>query len=117
CNNRPFKQSFKCTDQKNNSMKISRLTTCALLCTHMVFHAQDVTKSVIKRTYTTQSIKDMAPPIVDGVLEESTWAQASWEGGFIEQRPDENTAPDHQTQFKILYDKNSLYVGIRCYDS
>ncbi|GGW28792.1 hypothetical protein GCM10007383_12750 [Arenibacter certesii] len=59
----------------------------------------------------------MLPPYVDGNLEEDTWSLVPWEGGFVEQRPDENTEPDHQTKFKILYDKHFLYVGIRCYDS
>src|SRR5690606_24693871 len=98
-------------------MKISCLTICALLFAQMVIYAQDTTKSLIKRTYTTRSIEDMPPPVVDGILEEDTWSLVPWEGDFIEQRPDENTAPDHQTKFKILYDRNFLYVAIRCYDS
>lgn len=98
-------------------MKISCLTICVLLFAQVVLYAQDSTKSIEKKAYTTQFLKDLPPPEIDGILEEDTWSLVPWEGNFIEQRPDENTAPDQQTKFKILYDKNFLYVGIRCYDS
>ncbi|MDX1363543.1 MAG: DUF5916 domain-containing protein [Arenibacter latericius] len=95
----------------------SYLALCVLLFTQVICYAQDSTKTPIKKTYTTQAIRDMLPPEVDGNLDEDVWTLVPWEGGFVEQRPDENTKPDHQTKFKILYDNNFLYVGIRCYDS
>ncbi|WP_086477476.1 DUF5916 domain-containing protein [Arenibacter amylolyticus] len=93
------------------------LTSLTVLLTQVICYAQDTKEILPKKTYTTQFIQDMPPPDIDGSLEESTWSLVPWEGNFVEQRPNENTAPDHQTQFKILYDKNFLYVGIRCYDS
>ncbi|WP_316929552.1 carbohydrate binding family 9 domain-containing protein [Arenibacter latericius] len=99
-------------------MRTSYLALCVLLFTQVICYAQDSTKkNPIKKIYTTQAIRDMLPPEVDGNLDEDVWTLVPWEGGFVEQRPDENTEPDHQTKFKIIYDNNFLYVGIRCYDS
>ncbi len=71
----------------------------------------------VRKTYTTAPLLSDQPVSIDGVLNEAAWDRVGWGGGFIEQRPDENTPPDHQTQFKILYDAKNLYVGIRCFDS
>ena len=79
--------------------------------------AQDSTSTVIKKVYTTTSLANAEPPTIDGLITEESWDLVSWEGGFIEQRPDENTAPEHQSAFKILYDKKFLYVAVRCYDN
>lgn len=76
------------------------------------------TDEVIERkVYTTAPLLPGRSVSIDGSLDEAAWEQVSWAGGFIEQRPDENTSPEHQTQFKILYDSRHLYVGIRCFDS
>ncbi|MDX1326794.1 MAG: DUF5916 domain-containing protein [Arenibacter sp.] len=89
----------------------------AVFLTQALCHSQDAKDILSKKTYITQSIEDLPAPIIDGKLTDDSWSLVPWEGNFIEQRPNENTAPDHQTKFKILYDKNFLYVGIRSYDS
>jgi hypothetical protein len=55
-------------------------------------------------------------PVIDGLLDDPAWTLVEWAGDFIEQRPDENTQPDFQTRFKIIYDQKSLYLGVRCFD-
>tara|TARA_R110002051_G_scaffold117009_4_gene190636 strand:+ start:6756 stop:9407 length:2652 start_codon:yes stop_codon:yes gene_type:complete len=78
--------------------------------------AQDSTSIVPKKIYTTKPLLNETPPIIDGLLDEASWELVDWGNDFIEQRPDENTPPNFQTKFKILYDTNFLYVGIRCLD-
>ena len=80
-------------------------------------YGQDSIQGIPKRIYVTRALGDVAPPVVDGDIEEASWELVPWEGDFVEQRPDENTAPDHQTRFKVLYDARFLYVGIRCVDA
>ncbi|MBC2838737.1 DUF5916 domain-containing protein [Robiginitalea sp. SC105] len=75
------------------------------------------TEEVPKRSYTTTGIPPADAPVVDGVLDEAVWERVSWDGDFIEQRPDENTPPAQQTRFKILYDAKNLYVAIRAFDT
>src|SRR5690606_14033406 len=83
----------------------------------VVVVAQDDTAIVTKRDYTTSSLDGQEPPEIDGLLNDSAWNIVHWTGDFIEQRPDENTSPKYQTKFKIIYDRESLYAGIRCYDA
>lgn len=99
-------------------MKINWITVCALsLFAQTVFFAQDSTDVVQKRTYTTQFLNTIPSPEIDGLLDDPGWDIVEWQGNFIERRPDENTQPDQDTKFKIVYDEKFLYVGIRAYDS
>ena len=78
--------------------------------------AQDTTEVVVKKTYTTHDLGELAAPTINGVLEDEAWSLVEWAGDYIEWQPDENTPPSHQTKFKILYDSKNLYIGVRCYD-
>jgi len=78
---------------------------------------QDSTATLPKRSYNTRLLQGVEAPLIDGVPDEAAWNIVDWEGDFIEQRPDENTPPAHQTRFKIIYDQKNLYVAIRCEDS
>lgn len=80
----------------------------AVLLVQITLNAQDSTQTIVKKIYTTQFLKEVVPPEIDGVLDDNCWDIAEWAGDFIEQRPDENTAPDHQTKFKIIYDRKFL---------
>lgn len=68
-----------------------------------------------KKNYTTQRLEGAAP-VIDGILDDPAWEQGTWEGGFTQYEPYENAAPSFETDFKILYDDNNLYVAIRAYD-
>ncbi len=79
--------------------------------------AQESQIEVPKRTYITNTVNDNMPLTIDGVLDDKSWDAAVWASDFIENDPDENTAPTYQTKFKILYDSKFLYVGIRSLDN
>jgi hypothetical protein len=57
------------------------------------------------------------PPVIDGKIDELAWDKAAWEGGFLQRTPYEGREPSEKTAFKILYDDNFIYVGIRAFDS
>ncbi len=78
--------------------------------------AQDSTKVVTKRIYTTKPLNGAEVPTIDGLIDESGWDLVEWTGDFTENEPDENTPPTFKTKFKILYDQKYLYVAYRCYD-
>ncbi len=82
----------------------------------MSWLALDSTADVPKRVYTTKFLGENKPPIVDGLLDDASWNIVEWTGDYIENQPDENTLPSYQTKFKIVYDKNFLYIGVRCFD-
>lgn len=68
-----------------------------------------------KRKYFTKRIKKA--PIIDGKLDDVVWNQVEWGNHFTERDPDPDTPPSQQTKFKILYDEEYLYIGVRAYDS
>ncbi len=79
--------------------------------------AQDSTKTVTKRIYTTKPLNGSEAPTIDGLIDDSSWDLVDWTGDFIENEPDENTPPTEKTKFKIIYDQKYLYVAYRCYDT
>jgi hypothetical protein len=57
------------------------------------------------------------PIVIDGRLDDAAWATAEPTGAFVQSCPQPGvTAPD-QTQVRILYDDDALYVGIRLFDA
>ena len=78
--------------------------------------AQNQKQDIVKRTYTASKIEG-APPVIDGLANDSAWNKVPWEDNFIQRDPYENTKPSQKTAFKILYDDNNIYALIRAYDS
>ena len=104
-------------NQKTNQVKQACLFLSFFLFS-FILKAQDSTQvEVPKKIYMTQSLGEEAHPVIDGILDDAAWNLVEWGSDFIEQRPDENTPPSHQTKFKIVYGQKSLYIGVRCYDS
>ncbi|ADV49081.1 hypothetical protein Celal_1780 [Cellulophaga algicola DSM 14237] len=98
-------------------MRATILSIILIVFAHLQTKAQDSTSVVPKRVYTTKALADDHTLTIDGVIDEVAWNTVTWDSEFIEQQPDENTAPNHQTKFKIVYDKNYIYVAIRCLDN
>ncbi len=55
-------------------------------------------------------------PKIDGKLNDACWDNGIWSGGFMQQVPEQGKSPSQETEIKILYDDNNLYVGFKCYD-
>ncbi len=69
-----------------------------------------------KRVYSTRRLEGVAPRI-DGLINEPVWDQVAWATDFVQREPFENSPPSQQTEFKILYDDNNLYVAVRALDN
>ncbi|WP_373519126.1 DUF5916 domain-containing protein [Pricia sp.] len=102
-------------------MKVFSFAFCTCLLVQLIGSAQDSTTTktttLPKKQYTTKFLNQTESPQIDGIIDDIGWNLVDWESGFTEQRPDENTPPDHQTKFKIVYDEKFLYVAIRALDS
>lgn len=72
--------------------------------------------ALTRKVYTTQLISNEKAPTIDGKLDDDIWNLVDWGTDFVENEPDENTAPSQTTRFKILYDEKYLYVGLRAFD-
>ena len=80
---------------------------------------KDSTRIVVnrsKREYHTDALRQSLPKI-DGNLDDVCWLKdGEWTGNFIQERPIEGGLPSQNTEFKIIYDQEFIYVAIRAYD-
>lgn len=53
---------------------------------------------------------------IDGVLDEPDWARASPASGFLQVEPDQGSAATRDTEVRLLFDAEHLYVGAVCRD-
>ena len=57
------------------------------------------------------------PPVINGKLNDEAWTHQKWGGHFFQYQPYNGAKPSQKTVFKVLYDNNNIYVGIRCWDN
>ncbi|HSM06704.1 MAG TPA: DUF5916 domain-containing protein [Longimicrobiales bacterium] len=58
-----------------------------------------------------------APPVVDGVLGDPVWSDAAAARGFRQREPSEGEPASDDTEIRILFDEDHLYVGILARDA
>jgi Domain of unknown function (DUF5916)/Carbohydrate family 9 binding domain-like len=58
-----------------------------------------------------------APITVDGSLEEEVWRVAEPADGFVQAEPHEGEPASEQTEVRIAFDADALYVGVVCHDT
>jgi Domain of unknown function (DUF5916)/Carbohydrate family 9 binding domain-like len=56
------------------------------------------------------------PITLDGVLDEAAWVSAEPATDFVQAEPHEGQAATERTTVRLLFDRDALYVGIRCDD-
>jgi hypothetical protein len=54
---------------------------------------------------------------IDGALDEQAWERAVVLDGFLQVDPDEGAPPTEATEIRVFYDRDVLYIGVRCFDS
>ncbi|MBT8185821.1 MAG: carbohydrate binding family 9 domain-containing protein, partial [Eudoraea sp.] len=94
------------------------LFLCCVVCLMRIstLAAQDSTTVIPKKIYTTKPLGSQKAPVIDGLLNDTSWDLVAWAADYVEFQPDENTPPAFQTKFKIVYDDKNLYVAFRCFD-
>jgi len=65
--------------------------------------------------YTTQRISNA--PKIDGIINDNCWNDGHWEGNFTQREPHDGEKPSQNTEFKLLYDDNYIYVAIKSFDN
>jgi Domain of unknown function (DUF5916)/Carbohydrate family 9 binding domain-like len=61
--------------------------------------------------------RTVAPIVIDGRLDDEPWRTASAVTGFLQKDPDEGQPATEQTELRILYDDEAIYIGARLFDS
>lgn len=59
----------------------------------------------------------LAPPVIDGRLDDVTWRDAARSDALRQLAPLEDAPPTERTEFWVTYDSDFLYVGVRAHDS
>ncbi len=54
--------------------------------------------------------------LLDGALEEGDWREAPVAKDFIQSEPREGEPATFDTEVRVLYDDQNLYIGVRAYD-
>jgi hypothetical protein len=53
---------------------------------------------------------------IDGRLDEACWQNAQRRSGFWQRHPHPGKSPRFNTEFRVVYDDDALYVGVRAHD-
>ena len=56
-------------------------------------------------------------PVIDGRLDDPTWAQAAVAGRFIQFAPRPGAPSAQRTEARVLFDEQAIYVGMRLFDT
>lgn len=63
-----------------------------------------------------QMVRVEEPPVIDGRLDDPQWDQAPVLDGFRQVDPIENAEPSERTEIRLLYDSETIYVSVQCFD-
>lgn len=63
------------------------------------------------------AVRTPNPPRIDGILSESEWKLAKPISDFTQYDPLEGEPPTQNTEVRILYDDDALYIGWKLYDT
>lgn len=54
---------------------------------------------------------------LDGIVDEEFWTTIPANGNFSMQEPKEGAKPTEQTEIRIAFDSQNIYIAVVCYDS
>ena len=72
---------------------------------------------VTPERYRAIAVRVSPPPIVDGILQDAVWRNAIPFTGFFQRERHEGEPATERTEVRIVYDSDSLYIGVDCFDS
>ncbi|MGI8603240.1 MAG: DUF5916 domain-containing protein [Verrucomicrobiales bacterium] len=56
------------------------------------------------------------PPIIDGRLDDVCWSSAALISDFTQVEPRQGVAPSERTEVRLTYNRDYLFIGVRCFD-
>ncbi len=68
-----------------------------------------------KKNYTAIQVDEA--PVIDGLLKDSVWEKGVWIDNFTQHEPFNGKDATQRTEFKVLFDKDNLYVAIKAFDT
>ena len=85
---------------------------CALVSSsgHAQFTERTVTETHGEKTIT--ATRTESPVVIDGTLDEPSWQKAPVSQGFVQKDPNEGEPATEKTEFRLLYNATTLYIGV-----
>ena len=74
----------------------------------------DYATARLERTLT--AVKTSGPIALDGSLDEPSWRDAPVARGFVQNEPREGQPATLDTEVRVLYDEEALYLGVFAHD-
>ena len=66
---------------------------------------------------TAKAVRVQEGPILDGiVLDEPAWQQAPVISGFWQEQPEEGQPASENTEVRMIFTNDTLYIGVVCFD-
>jgi hypothetical protein len=93
----------------------SALAGAALIaCCFAPADAQSSEESAERKSV--RAVRVDVPPIIDGKLDDPCWGLASPIGALTQMDPLVAKPATEDTEVRLLYDSENLYIGVRCFD-
>jgi hypothetical protein len=111
---------------KRNSIPVTLCLASSLIAAaHALFAVPAAASSRAERP-ATQAVQAQPPTAtaarataiirIDGVLDEEAWRQARPIGALVQTEPNEGAKASEDTEVRVLFTEETLYVGILCHD-
>ena len=91
--------------------------TLVLVATPLAGQLQDSRLPTGRRTMTAERLRESEAIQLDGRLDEPVWDRTVPATDFIQQDPDFGGTPTERTEVRIVFTRESLYMGVSAYDS
>lgn len=92
-----------------------RKLICFVLIAVIFFPITAFSQDNPKKNYTATEIKNA--PTIDGELNDEAWQLGEWVNDFTQFEPYNGAEATQKTEFKVLFDKDNLYVAIKAFDT
>jgi len=79
--------------------------------------AQDPDTSIQTTTVHASAHRRTEPITIDGKLDEKAWVDCPPTTGFVQRFPDAGKPPEHDTEFRVEYDDENVYVAVHAKDN
>jgi hypothetical protein len=106
-----FSRPYSDSKHLRAAMKRILITTLFIFSIFLFSGGQIPGKKNYKATQVTSA------PVIDGVLDDQVWEQGEWIDDFTQFEPYNGQKTSQRTGFKIIFDDDNLYVGIKAYDT
>ena len=74
-------------------------------------------KGTFRGRPTVAAVRVTKAPDIDGHLIDEAWNYAKPAGEFLQKEPKQNIPHSQRTEFRVLYNNDTLFVGVWCFDT